>query len=347
MALRGPVVATDEIADTHERLRSMNSTSVVIPAHNAEEFLAETLSSILANSTPLEIIVVDDGSDDATFEVLTDFARRHPNLTALAHTRSMGAGAARNTGLRQAKGKYVCFLDADDIVMPGAIDCLVGEMEASDCDVLAFKYKYLFMEGEALGGMVGRDEKIWRNYVGSRPFRDAKLRDIGEILLTVNYPWNKFLRLDFCRQTNLFFSDTAVNNDVYAHWHAYLHAGSIRLFNQALVHHRVFADRNQITNVFDKRRFDVFRAFEDVERLFDRQPELVRQYYRFFLDFKLDLIRWVYDRLEADLRPLMRQHVAASYHRYDMKAYLDMFEINPQVATQSAYLKNSPESILK
>jgi glycosyltransferase involved in cell wall biosynthesis len=88
--------------------------SGVIPAYNAEEFLAETIQSALAQTYPLvELVIVDDGSSDRTAEV----AGRFPNARVI-RTPNRGPGAARNTGVAAASGEWIAFLDADDLWHP-------------------------------------------------------------------------------------------------------------------------------------------------------------------------------------------------------------------------------------
>jgi glycosyltransferase involved in cell wall biosynthesis len=88
--------------------------SCVIPVHNGEKHLAEAIESVLRQTEPaLEIIVVDDGSTDRSAEVARDFGQR------IRYERQdhRGVSAARNNGIRMAKGDLICLLDADDIFM--------------------------------------------------------------------------------------------------------------------------------------------------------------------------------------------------------------------------------------
>lgn len=92
--------------------------SIIIPAHNAAAFIGEAVRSALGQTgPPCEVIVVDDGSTDATPEALQLFAR-HPDVTLLRQS-NQGSAAARNAGLGRARGAYVGFLDADDRWLPG------------------------------------------------------------------------------------------------------------------------------------------------------------------------------------------------------------------------------------
>lgn len=91
------------------------SISVIIPAYNAERFLAETLESVYAQTLlPLEIIVIDDGSRDGTEAVARGFAGREPELIYIKQENA-GPSRARNNGIQHARGNWLAFLDADDL----------------------------------------------------------------------------------------------------------------------------------------------------------------------------------------------------------------------------------------
>lgn len=100
--------------------------SVIIPAYNAAGFLADAIASIQAQHyTPLEIIVVDDGSTDATAQVAAKF-----NDAVYIHQENGGPAAARNTGIGLARGDIIAFLDADDLFPPGSLSALLDHLNA-------------------------------------------------------------------------------------------------------------------------------------------------------------------------------------------------------------------------
>lgn len=98
--------------------------SVVIPTYNYADMLPRALSSVLEQlSDDSELIVVDDGSTDSTPVVLADYQSRHPTLRVISQVNA-GAAAARNRGVDEAAGRYVLLLDADDELMPEALETL-------------------------------------------------------------------------------------------------------------------------------------------------------------------------------------------------------------------------------
>jgi glycosyltransferase involved in cell wall biosynthesis len=93
--------------------------SVIIPAYNRADLIGRSIESALAQSlTDFEIIVVDDGSTDSTLEALRPFERR---ITILKQN-NQGPGAARNHGIKHATGRYVAFLDSDDVWFPWTLE---------------------------------------------------------------------------------------------------------------------------------------------------------------------------------------------------------------------------------
>lgn len=100
-------------------VKNLPLVSVVIPAYNAEGFINETLESILNQTWPrLEIIVVDDGSTDNTAEIV----RSHGHRVYYVYQQNSGSCAVpRNVGMSRSLGEYICFLDADDLMLPERI----------------------------------------------------------------------------------------------------------------------------------------------------------------------------------------------------------------------------------
>ena len=111
--------------------------SVIIPAYNVEAYIAPCLGSVLAQSYPkLEIICVDNNSTDNTLQKLEALREKHPEIILLTEEKQ-GAPAARNAGLHIAKGEWIQFLDADDILLPGKISRQVSLLENAEVGFIA------------------------------------------------------------------------------------------------------------------------------------------------------------------------------------------------------------------
>ncbi len=107
----------------------MPTVSVIIPTHNRADLILESIHSVFAQTYPdYELIVVDDGSTDNTREMLQPLGDQ--GRIRYVYQANAGAAAARNRGLEMARGKYVCFLDSDDLFLPAKLERQVAVMEA-------------------------------------------------------------------------------------------------------------------------------------------------------------------------------------------------------------------------
>lgn len=125
--------------------------SVVIPAFNAERWIGETLASVRGQSyEPIDVIVVDDGSTDTT----TALAERQG--ARVVRTTGAGPGGARNAGMAVARGQYIQFLDADDLLATGKVARQVATLEESGADVAWEPFHHLVARaGSAAEFVVG------------------------------------------------------------------------------------------------------------------------------------------------------------------------------------------------
>jgi glycosyltransferase involved in cell wall biosynthesis len=128
---------------------STTSVSVVIPAKNVAAYVGETLASALAQGEVTEVIVVDDGSTDNTISIVR--AIRDPRLRLMTND-SAGVSAARNLGARHASGEWLLFLDADDLMRPGAVAALLAAARGAPRAVLVYgDYNTIDSEGRQIG----------------------------------------------------------------------------------------------------------------------------------------------------------------------------------------------------
>lgn len=116
--LRVDKILNSENLKEFEKLDEEKAFSVVIACYNAENYLDETISSLLGQSfsfgSNIQLILVDDGSTDNTAEICKKYQNQYPNNIIYLHQENQGQGAARNLGLKYVKGKYINFLDSDD-----------------------------------------------------------------------------------------------------------------------------------------------------------------------------------------------------------------------------------------
>lgn len=124
--------------------------SIIIPAYNAEKFIEETIASVTAQTyTNWELIIVEDGSTDRTKEIVEQMTDERIRLIV---PRQHGSAArARNVGIEEAKGRYIAFLDADDIWKPDKLAKELAFMEEKNTGFVFSSYEYADENGIGKG----------------------------------------------------------------------------------------------------------------------------------------------------------------------------------------------------
>lgn len=125
----------------------MPKYSVVIPIYNVERYLRDCVDSVLMQNTSedYEIILIDDGSPDGSGAICDRYAQNHANIRVL-HDTNHGVSHARNVGIDMAKGEYVLFLDADDLLEPDFFETLTPLLDSA-ADVIRYGHHRLYEDG--------------------------------------------------------------------------------------------------------------------------------------------------------------------------------------------------------
>ena len=123
----------------------MKNISVIIPVYNVEKYLSDCLESVIQQSMrEIEIICVNDGSTDNSYNILSEYADRDSRILIM-NKENGGLSAARNTGYKKASGKYILFLDSDDYLSsPDVLDLLYKKAEKEEVDQLYFDAEVIF-----------------------------------------------------------------------------------------------------------------------------------------------------------------------------------------------------------
>ncbi len=121
----------------------MIKVSFILPCYNVEPYIARCLDSLLMQDLPqdeYEIICVNDCSPDHLRDVVLEYQKRYPIVRLIEHTVNKTAGGARNTGLDAARGKYIWFVDPDDMISQGVMSPIFEKAESEDLDILYFNF---------------------------------------------------------------------------------------------------------------------------------------------------------------------------------------------------------------
>lgn len=186
--------------------------SVIIPVYNSERYLRECLDSLLKQTMKdFEVLCVDDGSTDSSVRIVTEYTD-HDSRFRLIRQENQSAGAARNHGIRLARGEYLICLDSDDRFDPGLLEKAVSRAEDTQADVVIFGFHRF-------------DSNTGRVLTHDRGFHPDAVPEQTEFFnwracpdricsLAVPVPWNKLYRTAFIRDNRFAYDEIPSCNDV-------------------------------------------------------------------------------------------------------------------------------------
>lgn len=134
-------------------------TSIVIPTYNREATISRAIDSVLEQTVDdYEIVIVDDGSEDSTQEVIKEY--NHNQIRYIEHEQNRGQNVARNTGLRASEGVYISYLDSDDVLLPQHLEKVVNKLEELPDEYAGVVTGYEDVVGEKVISQPGYDADI-------------------------------------------------------------------------------------------------------------------------------------------------------------------------------------------
>ena len=209
--------------------------SVIVPVYNVEDYLEECINSILNQTLKdIEIICVDDGSTDHSYDILMELQKKDNRLIVLKQKNEF-AGRARNKGIEIAQGEYLVFLDSDDFFEKNLLErmydaCIRENADICVCDADNYDNaaKKYFDTGY-----------YWRNALPlENPFSKKEL-GVNTFLFCYPMPWNKMFRKSLVDQYQLRFQKIRKTNDLGFVYLAIACAERITVVDEKLVHYRV------------------------------------------------------------------------------------------------------------
>ena len=188
--------------------------SIIVAVYNGEKFLHRCLDSLLRqglNTGEYEVICVNDGSPDNSAAILAEYERTYPDIFRIVTQENHGLGLTRNTGMNNAKGEYITFVDQDDFVFEGGFHYLCTHFLESKPDVLTYSCEII---------QNCSVDKEHEHYEEGKITFDGKGREAFNRLYDMINVWSKFYRRSFLEDNNILFEnitpeDTLFNLEVF------------------------------------------------------------------------------------------------------------------------------------
>lgn len=293
--------------------------SVIVAAYNAMKYLKENIESLLAQTlSDFELIYVDDGSKDETLSLLREYESEDERIRIIVQE-NHGAGHARNTGMKAARGKYILVLDADDYFAPDMLQKTVKKAEKDTLDICIFDH---YMCNEQTKEITNGGKGIVFNLLPEREVFCAK--DIPDHIFQITGAnvWNKLYRREFLREKDIWFQEGVRIDDYYMEIVALSEANRISVLPDRFVYYRKDNPNSQMGKIFD-RADDECKACEAVYHTLRERGTL-------------EQLRSSYTKLAYDacINSLYRTHKA----RFE-----EIYEAIRQVWIKSLGICDSPE----
>lgn len=280
--------------------------SFVIPVYNVEAYLDQCLGSILEQcGDSCEVVMVDDGSKDGSPAICDRYCAQYPNARVV-HIPNGGNSAARNLGVELAQGVYICFVDSDDYIAPGAVEQMLRWIETAPADVCFLRADKVFPDGTRIPLGEGIEGKNLRG-----KSREEALAYLAACPKYPGGPWAKLLRREFLLNNQIRFpSDRRLCEDLFYTLDVYLAADSFDALDFPYYNYRKNV-KGSITNsitpkyYFDKAGFVTYV----VERFCDgKQPrDFVGACILSFAAYEYSILIWDSRRLTGEPRQQAEQ----------------------------------------
>ncbi|MFV0499922.1 MAG: glycosyltransferase family 2 protein, partial [Bacilli bacterium] len=242
--------------------------TIIIPIYNAEKYIAECLNSCLNQSIGnYEVIVVNDGSTDTSEQIINDYIKNNYNLSSY-NIKNSGAGIARNYGLARAKGEYISFVDADDVIYKTFCEDMLYQAKKYDADIVRCDYERVLSMNN-----INKTSSIkFNNYINNYGNIINSLSASSQLLLW-HLPCTGIYRKSLIDKINFKFPSGIIEDPVTKI--LFLEANKIVLYPWKLYLYRTNA--NQTTNNIDfqkreialKRWVNIFNYYESKSCLYN------------------------------------------------------------------------------
>lgn len=185
----------------------MEKISVIIPVYNVEKYLSQCLESVIYQSfSNLEIILVDDCGNDNSLKIAQEYKNKDKRIILLHHKKNLELAAARNTGLKNATGDFIFFLDSDDYLDADALKNAYLEIKESNSDIVITKT--IPFKDEDVSKSLNERLKDMEEWFESKTQEYFKITKENFEYAISNFPtvsWGKLFNSSFLKENNLFF----------------------------------------------------------------------------------------------------------------------------------------------
>lgn len=249
------------------KMKNKPLISVIIPVYNVEQYLQQCLDSLLRQTYQnFELILVDDGSLDNSWEIMQDYAKKDTRVR-LFRKENGGVSSARNFGLEIAKGDYIAFVDSDDFVAEQYLEGLYWALDKENAKLAVCKFAQVDETAEPTFELFWELPKIRREIVTKQDY-------VYGGATTCSQCWRALYHRDLLKDIR-FDSEIYIGEDTIFFLQAFLKAEKFAYINEKLYFYRKCED-SSYRHDFTMKQYTEVLAWEKIVKMVEKEPEALR-----------------------------------------------------------------------
>ena len=313
--------------------------SVIMPVYNSQEYLPQCLDTLINQTlTDIEIICVDDGSTDASGDILREYSEKDSRIKVIRQANG-GAGAARNNGMQYATGEYLSILDADDFYEVNMLEKAYAQAKLHDAEIVVFGCDHY---NHKSGSFSPNNYSIHRELLPqNNPFAATDVKkDIFKLF--VGWSWDKLFKRSFTEENNLKFQEQRTTNDMLFVFSAIVKAQRVSVLDEVLVHHR------QTEGTLSVTREKSWHCFYDALTALKNQLvewDLFERFRQDYLNYCVHFSLWNLNTLAEPTKTILHNKLRDEwfeqmgvtdfdekyyYNKYEYHQYRNVYEYPPE-----------------
>lgn len=246
--------------------------SIIVPIYNVEEYLDQFFQSLISQpSDNFELICVNDGSTDSSFEILKKYSKKFDNIFIINQLNS-GVSKARNNGLKKARGEYVVFLDSDDFLESNYIE-KINELilRSKNSDLIIYGSNYIYNNG-----LIKKNKSIGKtSYISNKQFGNSFNFLFRRINLFVT--WDKIYKRKILVENNIHFPKQRVGEDALFNFSIYKVVNSVYIDTSVILYNYRVRRNGSATSTDGgdhyKNGIEIIHKIEDLCNFWNKKPD--------------------------------------------------------------------------
>lgn len=242
--------------------------SVIIPVYNVESYLRECLESVVNQTFQnTEIICVNDGSTDSSRSILQGFREKDPRIRIIDQEKQ-GLGAARNVGAKAATGKYLYFMDGDDVLEENALEILTGKMEHDFLDVVQFNAEAFGVDPESVQAAMNKNRTYFHRYLNEEKIFSGQelFTELKRNSKFVTPVWISMIKRSFFFENGLWFNPIVWHQDEPWSFSLLMKAKRVKCVNRILYKYRLHSGSITMSKPSFKHSYGCFISSQMIQQ---------------------------------------------------------------------------------